>query len=116
MKPFAETSRANLIHSIRNAAEFLRDHLNGPSGAELFGETFVQILRDYYLYRTGQFLLGGIGEAVRELELPFSDEDIRMLVMVEKAMRMEEDYLEAVQVLKPDWMNSMAAKISGILG
>jgi hypothetical protein len=111
MKPFSETAKENLLVSLQYSADFLEKNASRTDGAAVFGETAVQLIRGYYLYRIGNFLTGGVGDAIDELGLDFSREDKELLTGIEKAMRMEEDYRETVLTLKPEITSKIALRL-----
>lgn len=81
----------NLGNSIRYSIAFLERNLSIQNSG-LFGETVIQILRDYYLLKKGSFLTGGIGLVLDEFGLDIHEHARSVLMGIERSLRNEEDY------------------------
>lgn len=93
MRQFSETAKDSLRDSIRYTVDFLDKNLS-PERKDLFGETVIQALRDYYLMKKGSFLTGSVGLLFDEFGIPIQVKTRETILKLEKSLRNEEDYLE----------------------
>jgi hypothetical protein len=102
--------RLSLLYSIGFSKKLLTENKTG-----MVGETVVQLLKDSYFLKTGRILQDNIVIGVKDLEIPFTEDELCFLSDLEKAMRFEEDYSEFTSRLNIHLLSNLLEKLDKYL-